>query len=1086
MPTFQDAFISYARADSKAFVIALKEQLQAKGIGQIWLDQDDIPAATDWQQRIDEAIGRAHHFIYVISPSAMASSYCKLELTLARQYGKRIIPLLHGAGGDSKAWAIADPEGCTAVRQLNWIWCRDGLDDPEQFVERLSRTLHYCDETTGAAQAHVQTYVHQHTALLTQALSWQHHHRQTRYLLVGTDRQAAETWLQTRFADGEPLPCTPSDLHCEFIAESTKNANNLMTQVFLCHSDEDQEIAEQIRRSLLRQGITVWNYRTDIQTSQDYNSAITGGIEEADNILFLLSPQSAQSPYCQRELQQALDLYKRVIPVLAAPTEPELVPESLRTLQYVDLTDNAQASNYLADESQLLKLLGTDAAYHTEHKTWLVQALKWQRQQQNPTLLLRGYNLRQAETWLKVGRTHPHPPTDLHNQFIAESLRQPPESSLDVFISYSRVDSDFARRLNDALQTQGKRTWFDQESIATGTDFQQEIYRGIESSDVFVFVLSPESVTSPFCADEVEYAQGLNKRMVTVLHRPIDTADLHPVLGKLQWLDFREHDGDFQANFQALLRTLETDREHLETHTRRLVRSGEWDRRGRDESLLLRGQDLARAEGWLETNAAVEPLPTGLQQEYIRAGRARQEAEAAAERRLRRGMRLGALAAAAGMVVAVGSGWFAWASIKTANERSAEAATRVAKADLQVAEANTKVEGANQQAKDATRQTEQAKRDQQVAQTAAEEAAAAQQTAETRAREADSKAQTAAVAQQRAEASAQAADAKAQNADAKAQNADAKAQDAEVRARDADSKTAEAEKAQRLAQTGTRLEQAGTFALSRFEFDQIEALLRAIKAGRELEAAVAEADIPVKTVSKYPAASPILALQQLQAKSANSLLAHQGMVYSASFNATGDQVVTASWDGTVRVWDLKTGQSTPLVGHTDGITSASFNATGDQVVTASDDGTARVWDLKTGQSTPLEGHTDFVTSASFNATGDQVVTASVDGTARVWDLQGRQLAIYEGSPAALSPNGRQLATVIDGRVQIYDIDTLPELLAWGCQWLHNYLEYGRATDADRALCNLPPRPAETAPDGPFESSLGRTLGLVGVSWPEQG
>ena len=586
MPTFQDAFFSYARADSKAFVIALKEQLQAKGIGQIWLDQDDIPAATDWQQRIDEAIGRAHHFIYVISPSAMASPYCKLELTLARQYGKRIIPLLHGAGGDSKAWAIADPEGCTAVRQLNWIWCRDGLDDPEQFVERLSRTLHYCDETTGAAQAHVQTYVHQHTALLTQALTWERHHRQTRYLLVGTDRQSAETWLQTRFADGEPLPCTPSDLHCEFITESTKNASNLMTQVFLCHSDQDQAPAEQLRRSLLRQGITVWNYRTDIQTSQDYNSAITGGIEEADNILFLLSPQSAQSPYCQRELQQALDLHKRVIPVLAAPTQPELVPESLRTLQYVDLTDNAQASDYLADESQLLKLLGTDAAYHTEHKTWLVQALKWQwqqRQQPNPTLLLRGYNLRRAETWLKVARTHRHQPTPLHEQFIAESLRQPPNVSLDVFISYSRVDSDFARRLNDALQTQSKRTWFDQESIATGTDFQQEIYRGIESSDVFVFVLSPEAVTSPFCADEVEYAQGLNKRMVTVLHRAVDVADLHPVLGKLQWLDFREHNGDFQAIFAGLLRTLDTDREHLKTHTFILARALEWDTKGRDE-----------------------------------------------------------------------------------------------------------------------------------------------------------------------------------------------------------------------------------------------------------------------------------------------------------------------------------------------------------------------------------------------------------------------------------------------------------------------------------------------------------------------
>ena len=396
MPTFQDAFISYGQADSKAFAIALKEQLKAKGLSQIWLDLHDIPSVTNWQERINEAIGQSHHFIYVISPSALDSIHCQKELALARQYGKRIIPLMYAGGADVEDRAKADP----ILRPIQWIWCRDNLDDPELFLNTLSRILHYCDEQTGQEQPHLKAYVHQHTTLLIQALSWESpdHHRETRYLLVGTDRHSAETWLQTRFADGEPLPCTPSDLHCEF---------------------------------------------------------------------------------------------------------------------------------------------------------------------------------------------------------IAESLRQPPESSLDVFISYSRVDSDFARRLNDALQIQGKRTWFDKESIATGTDFQQEIYRGIESSDVFVFVLSPESVTSPFCADEVEYAQGLNKRMVTVLHRAIDGADLHPVLGKLQWLDFREHDGDFQANFAGLLRTLDTDREHLETHTRLLVRSGEWDRRGRDESLLLRGQDLQTAETWL-------------------------------------------------------------------------------------------------------------------------------------------------------------------------------------------------------------------------------------------------------------------------------------------------------------------------------------------------------------------------------------------------------------------------------------------------------------------------------------------------------
>lgn len=618
MAAFYDAFISYSRSDSKAFVIDLKDRLKGAGLAQIWLDLDDIPSATDWQQRIDDAIERAHHFVYVISPTAIASRYCRIELALAIKYGKRIVPLMHVDGTDRSVWEQHDLDGCTTVRKLNWIFFREGQDDPAVAFRNLCHTLRYCDRNTGKENAAVKHYVQQHTTLLVQALTWDRQHRQNRYLLVGTERQVAEAWLQTASIDGEQLPCTPTDLQCEFITESTKNANNLMTQAFLCHAEEDQATAEQLRRSLLRRGITVWNYRTDIQTSQDYNAAITRGIEEADNILFILSPQSAQSPYCQRELQQALDLHKRIIPVLAAPTEPEQVPESLKSLQYVDLTDNTQETDYLADESQLLKLLDTDAAYHTEHKTWLVQALKWQRQHQNPTLLLRGYNLRRAETWLKVARTHRHPPTELHDQFIAESLRQPPDSSLDVFISYSRVDSDFARRLNEALQIQGKRTWFDQESIASGSDFQQEIYRGIESSDVFVFVLSPQSVNSPFCADEVEYANGLNKRMVTVLHRPIDTADLHPVLAKLQWLDFSvDTDKDFSTSFRELIRALDTDIDYLRVHTRLLTKAIEWKKENYDRSFLLRGKELAASQKWLEQSEHKQPSPTKLQIDFI-------------------------------------------------------------------------------------------------------------------------------------------------------------------------------------------------------------------------------------------------------------------------------------------------------------------------------------------------------------------------------------------------------------------------------------------------------------------------------------
>lgn len=70
-------------------------------------------------------------------------------------------------------------------------------------------------------------------------------------------------------------------------------------------------------------------------------------------------------------------------------------------------------------------------------------------------------------------------------------MQQPPASSLDVFISYSPADADLAHQLNDALQMQGKTTWFDQEYIPQDADVQQEIYQGIKTFDNILFLLSP-------------------------------------------------------------------------------------------------------------------------------------------------------------------------------------------------------------------------------------------------------------------------------------------------------------------------------------------------------------------------------------------------------------------------------------------------------------------------------------------------------------------------------------------------------------------------------------------------------------------
>jgi WD40 repeat protein len=435
------------------------------------------------------------------------------------------------------------------------------------------------------------------------------------------EKQKAEDWLKIRFKDEQP-PCIPTNLHCEYITESIKNANNLMTQVFISYADADRAAMEKIGNSLRRESITVWTNKTDIQTGEAFERAIELGIEQADNVVYLLSPDSVISDFCQRELEYALSLNKRIIPVHVRETNLMLVPRELRYSQYIDLTDNVGEEDYL--ESQLLKILHEDAPYYNEHKVLLTKALKWQRQQNNPSILLRGYNLRSAEAWLKVAKQRSqHPPTPLQEEFITESLRQPPAESLDVFVSYSRTDSDFARKLNDALQMQGKMTWFDQESIASGTDFQQEIYRGIKACDNFLFILSPRSVKSSYCAGEVEYAASLNKRFVTVLHQEVNSADVHPQLAKVQRIDFTQYERNFNANFNQLVRTLDTDREHVHSHTKWLQRAIEWQQKDKSADLLLRGNEFAIAENWLKEaeQRNKRPAATPLQKDYITASR---------------------------------------------------------------------------------------------------------------------------------------------------------------------------------------------------------------------------------------------------------------------------------------------------------------------------------------------------------------------------------------------------------------------------------------------------------------------------------
>jgi WD40 repeat protein len=137
-------------------------------------------------------------------------------------------------------------------------------------------------------------------------------------------------------------------------------------------------------------------------------------------------------------------------------------------------------------------------------------------------------------------------------------------------------------------------------------------------------------------------------------------------------------------------------------------------------------------------------------------------------------------------------------------------------------------------------------------------------------------------------------------------------------------------------------------------------------------------------------------------------------------------IVTASDDGTARIWDAQTGQELHrLEGHTGRVWSAAFSpatpgGTGSRfIVTASDDGTIRTWDAQTGQPhRVLKGHTDAVLSAVYSPAtsedsgGRYILSASADGTVRIWiasidDLLVTAESLIQREPPILTLEERQ-------------------------------------------------------------------------------
>jgi WD40 repeat protein len=148
-------------------------------------------------------------------------------------------------------------------------------------------------------------------------------------------------------------------------------------------------------------------------------------------------------------------------------------------------------------------------------------------------------------------------------------------------------------------------------------------------------------------------------------------------------------------------------------------------------------------------------------------------------------------------------------------------------------------------------------------------------------------------------------------------------------------------------------------------------------------------------------------------------LRHAGPVTAVSFSADAARVVTASEDGTARVWDAATGAPlTPWLHHPAPVSLARIRGDGARILTVAGD-TVRIWEVTASPPPPIQLHCgDRINDAAFSADGERVVTASDDRTARLWSARTGQPVIpplVHGSrvlTVELSRDGERIATTV--------------------------------------------------------------------------
>ncbi|HEX2518925.1 MAG TPA: WD40 repeat domain-containing protein, partial [Castellaniella sp.] len=165
-----------------------------------------------------------------------------------------------------------------------------------------------------------------------------------------------------------------------------------------------------------------------------------------------------------------------------------------------------------------------------------------------------------------------------------------------------------------------------------------------------------------------------------------------------------------------------------------------------------------------------------------------------------------------------------------------------------------------------------------------------------------------------------------------------------------------------------------------------------------------------------------------------TLAGHGHWIRSLAFSPDGRRLASASYDYSVKLWNLETRQPEHSLQHAWVASDACFSPDGSRVATASWDRKLRLWDAATAkQLGTFEGHVDGITKLAFSPDGKHLASCSGDKSIRIWEVETGRPRISHGhqgavASVAISPDGKLLASgSVDTSVRLWDLATAEEL-----------------------------------------------------------